>query len=112
MCVLVIIAIMAILYIAFLPIRICGDSMYPTLKDGEIYLTVRTNSLTKYTVGKIYVYKSSTDNKYVIKRLAKINTFGHLFFEGDNKSVSYDSRHYGYIPKDRVKFRVLTGKEF
>ena len=99
------------LFFVFTPIRICGDSMHPTLIDGDVYFTLRVSKLHKFKEGDIYVYRTPYDkSKYAVKRL--ISSQGHyLFFEGDNKKVSYDSRHYGCISPKQVKFRVLKRKE-
>lgn len=110
----ILLVILAIIVVVFLTctriVRINGDSMYPTLKEGEYYLAVRLFKPTKLHQGRIYVFKPpySTET-YVIKRLTGITSLG-LFFEGDNRSCSYDSNDYGYIPPEEVKYCVLTKK--
>ncbi len=99
-----------VLYLIYSPVMISGDSMHPTLKDGEIYFTHRVFNKSNLKVGKIYVYKSPVENKYVIKRLTEISSQG-LFFVGDNKKHSYDSRSYGYVPFENVRYYVYTRKE-
>lgn len=117
------IAFMLIFIIAFLfffPIVIIyGPSMLPTYEAGEIYLSKLVFKKSQLQVGQVYVYKppyADKEIKYVIKRLKEINDYGDLFFEGDNKSESYDSRNYGYVkPKNVIskvtKVRILSNEK-
>lgn len=108
----IVICLLIFLFVLFRPVTIVGDSMYPTLKEGEVYFTTRVTKHTKFTVGNVYIYLAPYQRRHcVIKRLKEISPTGELFFEGDNKEVSYDSRDYGYISKEKVKFRVVLRKE-
>ena len=55
-------------------------------------------------VGDIFSFKR--DNKLLIKRVAIVNGNG-VYFLGDNKKNSKDSRSFGYVKKDK-----LVGKVF
>ena len=102
----VVIALVVLFYI-FPIIQVCGDSMYPTYKDGDIVLGCRIFSIKR---GGIYVYHPPAGEKYVIKRLTRIINFPNLlFFEGDNSEHSYDSRMYGCISnQDLVAKCIFT----
>lgn len=98
--------VLALIY-AFPPIQICGDSMMPNFYDGDIVVGCRL--LRKSVLGKVYIYTPPVgEHDIVIKRLTFINsTTGKLFFEGDNKDHSFDSRDYGYVTKDKIIARYL-----
>lgn len=89
-----------LLYICFPIVRVCGSSMYPTLKDGEIYIGRRVFRKSKCRTNEIYVFKppyESREEKFVIKRLISVEEGKCYFFTGDNANESYDSRSYGYV---------------
>lgn len=88
-------------YYVFPSLDIVGVSMQPTLIDGERKHSRRFfKGFDEPKIGKIYVYHDPT-GKLVIKRLAMIQ--GDLcYFVGDNSSMSYDSRYYGFINKKHI----------
>jgi len=84
-----------------------GDSMYPTLVEGDVLRASRIPIIfRKFKVGSIYIFKSPKEDKLVIKRLTHIEE-NKLYFLGDNPCVSYDSRDYGLIEKKDVIAKVL-----
>ena len=95
-------------------IKICGNSMHPTLKDGEFHIGFRPFCRKKLIIGAFYVYHPPYDeDKYVIKRLValyKIKNKDYCYFLGDNPSESYDSSSYGYVPSDRIVARLILRK--
>ena len=96
----------------FVPVQICGNSMYPTFKDGEFYLGKRVYRKSKCKIGKVYVFRppySDREERFVIKRLAYIQN-GKYFFLGDNSYDSYDSRYYGYVDSKNVVAQILKEK--
>ena len=75
-----------------------GDSMWPTLKDGE---TIHVNALGEQHLqpGDLVVFPDPRDaSRICIKRLKRIEENG-LFVEGDNPDISSsdDSHNFGYI---------------
>lgn len=102
-------------YIFFPTLCIVGDSMYPTLKSGELYNSKRIffKKSYKYKVGNIYVFfskRSNGEKVTAIKRLTQIDSNNLLWFEGDNSTVSYDSRAYGYVSPECVIAEVTSRK--
>ena len=97
--------VLAMLIFLFPVIQVCGDSMFPTFNDGDIIIGCRLFSLTPKN---IYIYRPPIGQKYVIKRLNRVSPVtGNLFFEGDNKDCSYDSRMYGYVNREQVVAKYI-----
>lgn len=106
------ITIITILY-TFPTVRTDGVSMKPTYDNKTLLLATRLFNRKKLKVGRIYVF-NRVDNvgetHLVIKRLKKILITDEetlCFFQGDNKTESYDSRHYGFINAENIVAKVL-----
>lgn len=82
-----------------------GNSMYPTLKDGDYVLIDKKPK--SIDIEDILVLTPPEGDSLVIKRLVRIGMFTHCWVEGDNKSYSYDSRHYGWIKGENIEGRVI-----
>src|SRR5438445_13782157 len=83
-----------------------GQSMNPTLKDGEVVLVGRA---AKIEVGDIVVAKHPFEqNSDVVKRVERINKRGHYFLVGDNLEESSDSRHFGAVTREYIKGKVVA----
>ena len=76
--------------------RVEGDSMFPTLQEGDLVLV---NPHAEYEVGDIAVarhpFKQSVT---IIKRIAKILPGERYILLSDNLDESSDSRSFGAIP--------------
>lgn len=99
----------------YLVIRVHGDSMAPTLTDGDRLLSRRTD-LAELRNGQIAVVVSPrpTGSHYLIKRVAAVPgdpvpaqvrwvvgddvvPDGRFVLIGDNTEASFDSREHGYF---------------
>ena len=84
-------------------VTIRGDSMWPSLKDGQEVIC--TNYVgQKIDVGKIVVFTHPFDNRIIAaKRVAGLSN-GGLFVEGDNPdpTSSDDSHNFGVISIESV----------
>ncbi|MGI8670679.1 MAG: nickel-type superoxide dismutase maturation protease [Aridibacter sp.] len=82
-----------------------GNSMLPTLKDGD---KVLVDKQAKIEVGDIVVAKHPLEQvSEVMKRVERITEHGSYFLVGDNLKESTDSRHYGAVTKDYIKGKVV-----
>lgn len=83
-----------------------GNSMNPTLYDGEAVLVDR-NAEPK--VGDIVVAKHPIEqNTEIVKRIARINEHGHYVLIGDNAEDSNDSRAFGAVTREYIKGKVVA----
>lgn len=108
--VITVLAVMMCILLLFPLIRVCGDSMSPTLLDGEYLIGTRLFNKKSCEIGGVYVFRppyDSEDRKYVIKRLHHIRG-GKYFFIGDNPECSYDSRNYGYVDSKNIVAKIVT----
>lgn len=106
----------------FAIIRVNGDSMFPTFKDGQLrVMDTKMNprdldafdSLTDLE-GRIFV-AVSPDGKLIIKRLIYISENAgrrEYWLEGDNPDNSQDSRHWGFLFSGGLVGEVVGWKEF
>lgn len=100
---LLILLLLPVLYIIFPPIMVCGDSMFPTYNDGDILIGCR---FFKMKISSVYVFHPPLGEKYVVKRLTDCTDEG-LYFEGDNKKISFDSRYYGCVERREIVAKCL-----
>jgi nickel-type superoxide dismutase maturation protease len=83
-----------------------GNSMNPTLKNGEVVLVDREAEIK---VGDIVVARHPVEQiSEIIKRVERINERGHYFLVGDNADDSNDSRHFGAVTREYIKGKVVA----
>ena len=87
-----------------LRVAIAGESMAPTLSDGEWWIAWRT---TKCRPGDVVVFDHPTrPGMLAVKRVVRIDG-DSWWVEGDNPERSTDSRHFGPLPQRRVLGRLM-----
>ena len=79
--------------------RVTGNSMLPTLQQGDIVLL--SKKFDTIQIGDIIVFSHPKTNKKIIKRLQK-KEGNKLFLEGDNLKESTDSREFGWIDQKDI----------
>ena len=108
---------MSVLIYCFPIVRVCGVSMYPTYKDGQIIICTRLFHEIKN--GEVYLFEHPyRENRILIKRvvsqkgqqetLNSIRQYKYYFFLGDNLLNSSDSRDFGYVCETNIKAKVLS----
>ena len=88
---------------SILNVVVTGDSMWPSIRDGDRLQFVEIDS-TELVVGDIILFKHPfKSNIDCIKRIKLINE-GKLFVEGDNPDplASEDSHNFGWIKTSSV----------
>ena len=90
---------------------VMGDSMYPTLAEGDVVMGLKPRPTQLLENGGIYGYQLPLDEKkWVIKRLI-YQTGDKCFFLGDNSNNSIDSRDYGLVDRSKIMFEVVWYKD-
>jgi nickel-type superoxide dismutase maturation protease len=85
-----------------------GNSMYPTIKNGEIVLVDKDAEIIE--VGDIVLAKHPAEMlSEIIKRVERIDERGHYFLVGDNSGNSIDSRTFGAVTREYIKGKVVSG---
>jgi nickel-type superoxide dismutase maturation protease len=85
--------------------RVEGNSMMPTLNDGDVVLVRRTR---RVKVGNVILAKHPYQQSVkVLKRISEINEQGRLVLTGDNPEESTDSRTFGSISSADVMGKVI-----
>ena len=84
-----------------------GDSMWPTICDGdEVPCEVDVSLNVGDVVLSIHPLKPNTK---IVKRITKIDSRGQFFLEGDNPDPigSTDSHAFGYVALDQIIGRII-----
>ncbi len=86
-------------------LKVQGNSMSPTIEDGEIVLY---DPRAEVNVGDIVMtphpYMQSVK---IVKRIREIHPDGGVVLVGDNPNESTDSRTFGTISIDSVQGRIV-----
>ena len=91
-------------------VKVDGDSMYPTLKDGEYVVMKITDDVEVGDIIILHVdYEYGMTSEYIIKRVAEIAADGSVYVLGDNAEHSFDSRQCGYFPREIIRGKVIVG---
>jgi nickel-type superoxide dismutase maturation protease len=84
-------------------VRVEGNSMFPTLKDGDIVLI---NFRAKLSKAAIVLANHPYKNSKLIKRIKDIDENGSYYLIGDNLAESIDSRTFGVILRKDILGKV------
>jgi nickel-type superoxide dismutase maturation protease len=85
--------------------RVQGDSMLPTLKDGDAVMIIRTKSIEPGDVVLAnHPYKSSVK---ILKRVDAVDDDGRYTLTGDNPAESTDSRTFGSLSIECIQGKAV-----
>ena len=84
--------------------RVEGDSMHPSLKQGQLALFSHSRD---YKVGDVVMVYY--DGREIVKRIDKYEN-GSVYLVGDNNEHSTDSRDYGWLVDRHVRGKLLWPK--
>lgn len=94
-----------------LDVRIQGDSMWPTFRDGEV-VPFSEENLESLAVGDVVLISHPfKPGVRMVKRVLRVEANGDLFLVGDNPDplASEDSHNFGPVSLRLVEAR-WTGK--
>tara|TARA_Y100000589_G_scaffold309229_1_gene326492 strand:+ start:1217 stop:1561 length:345 start_codon:yes stop_codon:yes gene_type:complete len=80
---------------------VCGISMDPLLKSGDIVLYKHYFNKSNVSIGDIIIFNHPTKNIKLIKKITAIREFG-VEVSGENSNFSDDSNYFGLIQKDCI----------
>ena len=85
--------------------RVQGDSMLPTLRDGDAVMIAPSRSIEPGDVVLAsHPYKSSVK---ILKRVNGIDGEGRYSLTGDNPAESTDSRTFGSLPIEYIQGKAV-----
>jgi nickel-type superoxide dismutase maturation protease len=88
----------------YLPVRVTGDSMLPTLRPGDFLLIGPASHLQ---VGNLVAVKvDQVGEQLLVKRVVDIDV-DLYWLSGDNIKASQDSRTFGWISKNQIIGKVI-----
>ena len=85
-------------------VAIAGESMAPTLREGQWWVARRT---TVCRPGDIVVIDHPAYDGLLAAKRAIRRENGGWWVEGDNPDRSRDSRHFGPVPDERIVGRLV-----
>ena len=87
-------------------VRIEGDSMAPTLLEGDWALAYTPR---RFTPGDVVILEHPQRPGFeLVKRLVKIGPTGEYWVEGDAPEASTDSRSFGAVSRGALKAKVVA----
>lgn len=90
-------------------VRVEGPSMLPTLAPGQRVVTVPASVPGLLRRGCVVVAEDPRSaERVIVKRVARLDRDG-VWLEGDNPSLSTDSRAFGAVPRSAVR-RVVVAR--
>lgn len=87
-----------------------GQSMEPLCQEGDFVVGEKLSFLLSYPkVGQLVLLSHPLQKKLLLKRVVKRKQAGNKWFywvQGDNASLSTDSRNFGWVPHNLLLGRA------
>lgn len=90
---------------SLIPVVVCGDSMEPTLRDGD-RVVVRRLGRAPRAGEVVLVSDPRVPARSLLKRIAAIHPDG-IALAGDHPDRSTDSRQFGPVDPGSIEGRVI-----
>lgn len=88
--------------------RVSGSSMEPALRDGRVVVVRQWGRSDRLAEpGDVILVEDPRDRRRVLLKRVVSAADGTVMVRGDNPAGSTDSRHFGPIPLDHVRGRVV-----
>lgn len=84
--------------------KITGDSLYPFYKNGQRVLCRKVYSCTNLKIKDTVIFEK--ENYGLMIKQVKTMTKNTYFVEGTDP-MSIDSRNFGLLQKEEIKYKVL-----
>lgn len=88
--------------------KIKGDSLFPLFKDKQLVVALKSKNI-KLKIGDIVVFYQK-DYGLMIKKIQKIQNNSYYLIGTVPHSI--DSRNFGYITKDDIKYKIIFALPF
>ena len=95
-----------------LDVRIQGDSMWPSYRDGDVVsFAPRDETYVARVNDVVLVRHPMKDNVLMVKRVSVVQNDGRLFLTGDNPdpTASEDSHNFGPVSPAMVQAFIWPG---
>ena len=89
-------------------VRVAGDSMQPTLSDGDLLLCRRPTEDGVRPGDVVVAARPDRRDLLVVKRAVHRDERGGWWLEGDDDAHSHDSWVFGPVPDDLVRVVVIA----
>jgi hypothetical protein len=84
--------------------KVSGHSLFPLLQDGQRVFCIKIFKFTSLNISNIVVFHKEPHG-LMIKQIKSIDKEAY-FLQGTN-AYSIDSRDFGTVNKDKIKYKVL-----
>jgi signal peptidase I len=85
-------------------VEVVGDSMGPTLQNGDRLVVIRHRRLR---VGDVVAADDPRGGRVLVKRVTAVDPEGNVMLAGDNPDASTDSRVFGAVARSAIVGRVV-----
>lgn len=96
----------AVIMSPILDVRIQGQSMWPTFRDGQVLKFLKLEGTAPLEQGDVVLLDHPLkEGVLMVKRVSRIEQDGRLFLSGDNPDplASEDSHNFGTVSPERIQ---------
>lgn len=89
--------------------KVSGHSLFPLFQDGQRVFCIKIFSFTKLKISNVVVFEKAPHG-LMIKQIKSIDEKAHnkkTYFVQGTDAFSIDSRDFGAISRESIKYKVL-----